>query len=257
MREKYWNPAIERADKILKLLASRPNELRMIDLSRELEINKSSIYTLLNTLETLGWISKKDGGVYCLGKTLGYIGATYLSQFNVLQAFYEEAAESKKVINESMQMGILDHGHVVYTGKVRGDSLVQLVTEPGMRFPAYASSIGKILLTGYSYDQLKTIYTEEPLKKRTEKTITSLDTLYEQLVKAKEVGYAEEHEESAEGIHCVAAPIYNHTYEIIAAVSIVMTTGEWNKKRDIARKEVINLANRLSEKSGKRAFAED
>lgn len=250
MKEKYWNPALERTDNILKLIAADPNQYRLIDLSRRLDINKSSMYTLLNTLEKLGWIRKESGGLYSLGTTLAFIGASYLSQFNILQAFYEEAAETKKVINESLQIGVLDNGYVIYTGKLRGDSLVQLVTQPGMRFPAYASSIGKILLSQYPYEELKTIYPEEPLTSRTENTITSIAELYEQLKLAREQGFAEEHEESAEEIHCVAAPVYDYKNQVIAGVSIVMTTNHWNKKKEVAKAEVVELARRLSQRSG-------
>ena len=250
MKEKYWSPAIERTDKILKLLALNPNKYRMIDLSKKLDINKSSMFTLLNTLEKLGWIRKNNGGVYSLGTTIANIGASYLSQFNILQAYYEEGAITQKVINENLQMGIFDNGYVVYTGKMRGDSMLQLVTEPGMRFPAYASSIGKILLSQFSYKELKAIYPDEPLPAKTEKTIESVDELYQQLTLARERGFAEEHEESAEEIHCVAAPVFNHQNEIIAGVSIVMTTNHWQKKKDVAREEVVKLARRLSERSG-------
>lgn len=251
MKEKYWNPALERADKILNLIAESPNKYRMIDISKLLEINKSSLFILLNTMEKLGWITKHKGDVYTLGNSIGGLGAAYFKQFNLLQAFYEEAAETQKIVKEHLQLGILDGGNVVYIGKVKDDSvLVQLVTEPGMRFPAYASSIGKIQLSECSIDELRSIYPEEPLKARTKYTITSIDKLYEELQKAKTQGFSEEHQESAEGFHCVAAPIYNFDNQIIAGVSIVMTTSGWEQKGGIAKEEVVKLAHRLSLRSG-------
>lgn len=250
MKEKYWNPSLEKADMILKLIASEPNKYRLIDLSKELDINKSSMFSLLNTLERLGWIYKGKGNVYSLGSTLASIGASYLKQFNLLEVFYEEAAKSQKKIAENFQIGILDGGGVVYTGKLKGASLVQLVTEPGMKFPAYASSIGKALLSQYSYDQLKNLYDGVQLEPKTDYTITDLDELYSQLLGVKNNGYAEEHQESADGIHCIAAPIFDYNNTIIAAVSIAMTTTAWSNKEEIAREEIMKLAQKLSIRSG-------
>ncbi|KGR89647.1 IclR family transcriptional regulator [Ureibacillus massiliensis 4400831 = CIP 108448 = CCUG 49529] len=250
MNEKYWNPALERADKVLNLIAENPSKYRLIDISKKLEINKSTLFILINTMEKLGWITKHIGDVYSLGGTMGSLGAAYLKQFNLLHAFYEEAAEVQMKVKENLQLGILDGGDVIYLGKVKDDSMVQLVTEPGMKFPAYATSIGKIQLSQYSLEELKNIYSEEPLMSKTPYTITSVEKLYENLQQAKVQGYIEEHQESAEGIHCVAAPVYDFNKRIIAGVSIAMITAHWEKKGDMARKEVVKLANQLSLRSG-------
>lgn len=249
--EKYLNPSIERASRILELVSYYPNELRMIDLAKKLDINKSSMFNLLKTLEQLDWIQKDIGNRYSIGTNIGLLGLSYLKQFNLLEDFYEEAAKTRDSINENLQLGVLDKGHVVYTGKLSGGSLMQLVTEPGKRFPAYATSIGKILLSDHTMEELIETYKDDPLKKKTEFTITDLKLLYTQLVQAKKNGYAEEHQESTYDVHCVAAPIYDYKNDLIAAVSIVMTTKAWEAKSTQAKVEIVKLANRLSIKSGK------
>lgn len=249
--EKYLNPSIERASRILKLISTYPNELRMIDLSKNLEINKSSMFNLLKTMEQLDWLQKDVGNRYSIGANVGLLGLSYLKQFNLLEDFYEEASKTRDKINENLQMGVLDNGHVVYTGKLSGGSLMELVTEPGKRFPAYATSIGKILLSEHTMNNLIETYKDEPLEKKTEFTITDLDILHTQIVQAKRNGYAEEHQESTYDVHCVAAPIYDYKNDLIAAVSIVMTTKAWEAKSEQAKIEVVKLAKQLSVKSGK------
>src|SRR5699024_991861 len=91
MKGKYWVLAIERANLVLKEVSLHPEQFRLIDLSRKLEINKSSLYSLLHTLEHLGWIVKSSEATYSLGPTLGSISSMYLSQFNIVQSFYKEA----------------------------------------------------------------------------------------------------------------------------------------------------------------------
>jgi IclR family transcriptional regulator, KDG regulon repressor len=249
VKEKYWVPALEKADNILREIGEYPNQMRLIDLSKKLRINKSSLYSLLNTMEILKWIVKEEGDTYTLGPALGAVSAAYFRQFNILQSFYKEAALSLSKINEHIQLGILEEGNVVYLGKMEGPSRVRLITDPGMRFPANASAIGKIQLTQYDKEELKGLFPNE-LEKKTPYTISTIEELYENVRIAKENGYAIENEEASLGFHCVAAPVYNYETKIIAGVSFTMMTNSWDAKQDLAREEIISLANRLSQFAG-------
>ncbi|WP_264740857.1 IclR family transcriptional regulator [Cytobacillus firmus] len=250
MKEKYWVPALEKANNILALIGERPNQLRLIDISKQLGINKSSLFSLLNTLETLRWIVKEEGDTYSLGPALGALSAAYFKQFNILQSFYKEASVSVSKINEHIQLGMLEKGNVVYLGKMEGDSRVRLVTDPGMRFPAYASAIGKIQLTQYDKNELEELFPSSQFVKKTPFTISNIDDLYENVNAAKKNGYAIENQEASLGFHCVAAPVYNYENNIIAGVSFTMMTNSWEQKKDAAKEEILNLANRLSQYAG-------
>lgn len=250
IKKKYWVPAIERTNNILKEISKHPNQLRLIDLSKKLEINKSSLFSLLNTMETLGWLIKIDNDTYDLGPTLGSFNSMYLSQFNLIQSFYQEAEKSVLKINEPIQLGVLDSKDVVYLGKVNAKSNVRLVTDPGMRFPAYASAIGKSQLIHYSKDELAERFSGQEWTKKTEHTTSNLNELYDKITLAKSNGYFIENEESALGFHCVAAPIYNFEDQIIASVSFSMPTDSWEEKFEQAKDEILLLASRLSHLAG-------
>ncbi|WP_010095359.1 IclR family transcriptional regulator [Ornithinibacillus scapharcae] len=245
-KKKYWVPAIERANLIIEQIAKHPNELRLIDLSNRLEINKSSMFSLLHTLETLGWVTKEKSETYTLGSVLGFIGSTYLNQFNILEVFSREAKEAITRVDEHVQLGKLIGSDVFYIAREEGSSPVRLVTDPGTRYPAYASAIGKIQLSKFNYEELKALYSNEQFQKKTLYTVDSLDALWEQLKIAKEQGFVIEEQEGAEGFYCVAAPIYDHSNRIVYGVSFTMTENSWMKKKEVAKKEIINLANKLS-----------
>jgi IclR family transcriptional regulator, KDG regulon repressor len=250
LESKYRVPAIERANLVLNLIAREPAQLRLIDISKSLEINKSSMYSLLNTLEALGWIVKEKGDTYSLGPSLGALSAAYFRQFNILQSFYLESAKSVKKVNENIQLGILDGRNVIYLAKEEGNSPVRLVTDPGMNFPAYASAIGKIQLSQHNYDQLEQLYPEKQLERKTSNTVKDIDELWKQLESAKGQGYICEEEEGAVGFFCVAAPVFNYENRIIAGVSFTMLENSWETKKDIACKEIVDLAQRLSNQAG-------
>ncbi|MFB4167341.1 IclR family transcriptional regulator [Virgibacillus sp. JSM 102003] len=250
VKQKYWVPALERSNLIIEQIATNPDGLRLIDLANRLEINKSSMYSLLNTMEKLGWIEKGQNEKYNLGSVLGFIGSTYLNQFNIMETFSSEAKKAIQIVDEHIQLGKLMGGDVFYIGREEGSSPVRLVTDPGTRFAAYASAIGKIQLAQYEYDELKEIYKDESFKKKTDYTVENIDQLWDQLQKAKIDGYVVEEQEGAEGFYCVGAPVYDHSNRIVYGISFTMPKSSWIKKKEIATKEIIELANKLSKISG-------
>ncbi|MDG5789636.1 IclR family transcriptional regulator [Evansella sp. AB-P1] len=250
MAEKYWVPAIERTNLVINLIAKEPGKHKLIDLSKALNINKSTMFSLLNTLEVLGWVVKGNGDTYKLGPTLGSYSAAYFRQFNILQSFYLEAAKSVDKIHETIQLGILQGTNVVYLAKEESKSRVRLVTDPGMQFPAHASAIGKIQLIQYDYDELNNLYPDDHLFQLTPRTLKNVEELWKELESAKKTGYICEEQEGTDEFYCVAAPIYNHENELIAGVSFAMLEHSWKEKKERAIAEIIDLGRRLSIQSG-------
>ncbi|MFC4768047.1 IclR family transcriptional regulator [Effusibacillus consociatus] len=248
--QKYWVPALERANAILALLAAEPSDLRLIDLSNRLGINKSSMYSLLNTMETLGWVVKGKGDTYSLGPALGSLSAAFFRQFHLLQSFHEEAASSAKRVGETIQLAVLNGRHVLYLAKEETAAPVRVVSDPGMRFPAHATSLGKALLTQFDYDSLRELYHDQEFEAMTPYTVTDLEQLWEQVKQSKINGYACDLQEAVAGFYCIAAPVYNHSDRILAAVSFTMMETAWQEKFDLARDEIVDLARRLSQRAG-------
>jgi len=250
MNDKYRVPALERADHILRVIAQSPNSLRLIDLVEITSINKSSMFSLLNTMGKTGWIVKGKGDTYSLGPSLGSISAAYFRQFNILESFFIASEESVKKVGEAIQLGILEGREVIYLARKDAPSKIRLATDPGSRFPAHASAIGKVQLTKYNQDDLIALYTEIKLEKKTKYTICNINSLILKVDEYRERGFAIEEQEGADGFCCVAAPIYNHEADIIAAVSFTMQEVEWNGKRESATKEIIRLAESISSLAG-------
>jgi IclR family transcriptional regulator, KDG regulon repressor len=246
MTKKYWVPALEKANVILDLIVLNPSQLRLIDISAKSGIHKSSLFSLLNTMEELGWIVKEKGDTYTLGPILGSLGAAYFRQFNILESFFIESEESVKSIGENIQLGILEGGDVLYLAKKEGHAPVRLATDPGMRFPAYASAIGKVQLAKYTKEEIYELFPNEKIIPKTEFTIRNTEELWAEVELSKQRGYAIEQQEGALGFCCVAAPIFNYENKCFAAVSFTMLENSWDRKKDDAREEILNLAKRLS-----------
>lgn len=256
MEKKYWVPGLERGRNILDLVARRPAELRLIDICRELDLNKSSAFSLLNTLEKLQFVQKERGDTYRLGPWLGILGAAYFSQFNLLESFHNEAKSSVQEIHETLQLGMLDKTEVLYLAKEETET-PHVVSNPGMRYPAHTTGLGKVQLAQYDATSLRALYEGQTLDPRTPYTITDIERLWDELQEVARQGYAIDQQEAVEGFFCVAAPVYNHTGRIIAGTSVSMTKDHWLAKQETAIQEVVGLAQRISWQAGYRPKQEN
>jgi IclR family KDG regulon transcriptional repressor len=250
LEKKYRVPAIERADKVLDLIAYRPHKYRLIDLSKELDINKSSLFSLLNTLESLGWVKKERDDTYSLGMRFGIFSALYVSQFDLVDTFSIESETMVSSLDETVQLSILDGTDILYVAKKEGSSPIRVATDPGMKFPAHATAMGKVLLSKYKYHELEELFAEKNLEAKTPYTIKTLDELWEQITSLKENRYIKEYQEAVEDFFCIGAPIYNNEGEIIAAISVTMLKVNWERKQKQVEKEIMDLARRISLKAG-------
>jgi DNA-binding IclR family transcriptional regulator len=242
---KYWVPAIERADAVLRLIAEHPGGLRLIDLSRQTDINKSSMFSLLNTLEKLNWIRRDKDDTFRLGASLGSIAGGYFKNNDLIASFHQEAARTKAIVEETIQLAELIGSEVHYLAKEEYPGPVRLTSEPGMRLPAHSTALGKVLLADLPDARIAELFAEEPFRVSTPNTISDRLSLVQTLDKVREHGYAEDLEEAVQGFHCIATPIVRQG-KVVSAVSCSMLKHQWEAKREFVLTELRMLASRLS-----------
>jgi DNA-binding IclR family transcriptional regulator len=247
--DKYRVPAIERAHLILKEISLQPGQLKLIDLSRSLSINKSSMYSLLLTLENLGWIEKDTGETYRLGRELSRLGHAAVQHRDLNESFHKEASQTKLRLGESLQLAQLDGNEVLYLAKEEALTPVRLASGPGMRLPAHATALGKVMLADLSDEELDRLYRadQEPFSQLTAHSIVSFKDLKKDLEQIRKQGFALDLEEAVIGFNCAAAPIRNSHGKVIAAVSCSMMLPQWQQKKQICIEEVCKLAHQLSD----------
>ncbi|TBL71198.1 IclR family transcriptional regulator [Paenibacillus thalictri] len=246
MDKKYWVPALERAHTILREIAAEPGKLKLTDLCSRSGISKSTMFSLLQTMEQLQWIERDRADAFSLGVHFGMMGNVYFQQFDLIDVFRREAPTVMARIEESVQLARLEGDQVVYLAKEAAPKPVQMVSGPGARFPAYATALGKMLLTALSEEALLAMYPEEGLNRLTPHTVNNRTELLEQIALARRQGFAEEMQEGVMGFCCVAAPIIHPGGQMLGAVSVSMPVHEWDHKREDARRAAITLAGKLS-----------
>ncbi|MDG0808413.1 IclR family transcriptional regulator [Cohnella rhizosphaerae] len=243
---KYWVPALERAHEVLHCLAARPSRLRMMDLVSETGINKSTMFSLLQTMETLHWVTREKGETYALGPVFATLGRAYFSGIDLVAQFQRLAASAAERVGETSQLARLEGTHILYLAKKEAPAPVRLVSEPGMRIPAYATAMGKALLSQMPDDRVRALFANAPFERFTDKTVPNVDALIGQLAPVRERGYAVDEEEVVNGIACIAAAVKGPDGVPVAAVSFTMPLTRWEAKEPEARMEVLRLAQQLS-----------
>lgn len=248
MEKKYWVPALEKANDVLQAIAERPSGLKLIDLSKHLGIHKSSMFSLLNTMEALEWVVREIDGTYSLGSKLGYIGNAFFKQFSLIDRFRKEASITKHVIKETIQLAKLEGREVLYLAKEEMPSPVRLASEPGMKLAAHTTALGKVMLAFLDKRELDALFPSEELEPLlTPHTLKKRKELYRQLREIRTNESAFDLQEAVMGFCCVAAPVRGTSGEVIAAISCSMFQHEWEEKRELAKEEICALAKRMSQ----------
>lgn len=246
MEQKYNVPALDRANAVLMALVDEPYRWKLSDLSKKLDISKSTLYSLLATMERLQWIARDRNDAYAIGSAMGRLGGAYFRQYDLVEAFRTLADPVMRKLEESIQLAVLEGSDVLYLAKVEAPSPVQMVSGPGVRFPAHATGLGKALLAGSTEDRIRELFPEESLPKITVHTVGSREALIQEVRKGEREGYTTDIQEGVMGFCCVAAPVRASGGGVVAAVSCSMPIHRWEGKKETALREVQELAKRLS-----------
>ena len=215
----YSVPAIHRTLDIIETLVEQ-RALTVSDISREFEIPKSSAYAILQTLKSRGYVEKDAEDRYSLSFRLFSLGATLVDNLDVRTEVHSLLEELTRKAGITGHIAIRDGGFAVYIDKVEVLDAVRVTTWVGKRMHLHSTSIGKALLSGLSDEEIDRYVSEHSLPSLTPKTITKPKILKEQLAKMRALGYASCSEENEIDVRSVAAPIFNGSQRVVAAVNL-------------------------------------
>jgi DNA-binding IclR family transcriptional regulator len=210
---------LRRALGLLDAFTSSRPRLTLAELAAVTRQDKA---TLLRHLDVFlaARLLERHGETYSLGLGAFALGARYLAQhdvYTVSRAPMEELAER---LGETISLAIRDGSEVVYIEVVHGQSEIGVQSSVGVRQPAHTSALGKVLLAWLTPEERQSSVYIHPMVRMTSHTITSPAELEAHLEDVRRNGYAMDNEERAEGIRCVATPIWDRTGRVTAALSI-------------------------------------
>ncbi len=242
--------SVERALAILEEFSVREKELGVTEIAKRVGLNKSTCFNLINTLLQKGYLEQNpDNGKYRLSLKIFQLGKIYeagLELREIAKPFLQELVDKT---GETVHLVIRDRREAVYIEKVEGPSAIKIISQIGTRVNLHCTGVGKVLLAFLPSEYIERL-TQHPLKKFTENTITDKEKLLAHLREIKEKGYSIDDEEIEVGLRCVAAPIFDHRKEVIAAISVSgptsrMTYEKINELTEIVKETAFNISVRL------------
>ena len=200
---------VKSADRTLEILEALAASGRRTlgELSRTLNIPKSSLHGILRTMAQRGWVETDPTGTrFGLGLKALQVGSAYLDTDDVVGLLGGILDELAAAFGETVHLGRLDGPDVVYVAKRESIHPLRLFSAIGRHLPAHATALGKALLAERGPDDLAARL-PEPLPRLTRHTIVDRARLADELAEIRVRGYAVDREENTDGIVCVARAV--------------------------------------------------
>jgi DNA-binding IclR family transcriptional regulator len=256
-KDRYLINSILRACSILKSFSGENAHFKMSDLARRLQLDRSTAYRILLSLERAGFVEKnEEAGTYSLGLAAFEIGNAYLGRIDLIQVSKPIMADLAAQVQETVHLAVLSGLEIVYIDKVDSPRTLGVMSKLGQRGPLHCTSLGKSLLAFQPEEEQNRILHKIKMPPFTPKTITTKQKLIEELRAVKKQGYALDRREIEEDVECIGAPIFNYLGDVIAALSISgprKKIGTPQEKRFI--QSVVKAAALISSRMGYRPLS--
>ena len=242
---------IDKAGQVLTLFSIEHPEWGVSEVAQALEFPKSSTSVLMSTLADQGLLRRTRNRRYRLGWRVMALSRILLETTD----FRSEARKAMEYLvsrfGELTHLAALENDRVIYVDKVQGTRAVQVtVTGAGMTLSAHGSGVGKVLLADRPWDEVVRILDKQGLPKLTPSTITTMEEFRRELAVVRERGYAYDLEETVLDLRCVAAPIRDHTGEVVAAMSFSVPAYRFDQGEERYRAAIIETARNISQNIG-------
>lgn len=223
--------AVLRAIALLKAFSDEQPQLGLAELARMVGLNKTTTYRLLTALESQGLIARNPGSdSYRLGPEVITLGGRALRASDLRSVSRAELEGLAHTSGETATLEILVGADVLVLDEVSGAHLVGATHYIGARWPAHATSTGKLLLAFLPEAELEATL-QRDLLPVTEHTLTTPDELRRELARICQQGYATAIEELEVGFSAIAAPVRNHDGQVVATLSINGPSARLTPKR--------------------------
>lgn len=211
---------VRNAVRALAALAERGPQ-RLSALARELGLGKSTAHLLLQTLRENGMVEfDGDTQTYRVGLRVFEIGATAVEQGGFGTRLVGAMEELARRCNESVSLGVLSAGSVLFVQRVESPEVLRADIRPGTRMPLHASASGKALLATMSDEEFERHLPETHLPASARLTLRERDALLAEMYLIRAQGYARQIDEFVDGIAAVATPIFDAGDRPLGALSI-------------------------------------
>ncbi|WP_433566690.1 IclR family transcriptional regulator domain-containing protein [Nocardia sp. CA-151230] len=211
--------SLERGLAVITAFDADHPRLTLSDVARRTGLTRAAARRFLLTLSDLGYV-RNDGKLFALTARVLELGYSYLSSMTLPEVAQPHLEQLSGEVNESSSVSVLDGSDIVYIARVAVSRIMTVSINIGTRFPAYATSMGHVLLAGLARPALDDYLAATALRGFTSHTTIDADTLRAEVDTVREQGYSIVDQELEEGLRSLAVPIRDATGAVAAAVNI-------------------------------------
>jgi IclR family transcriptional regulator, pca regulon regulatory protein len=218
MSDQEYIPSLEKGLAVIELFSADAPELTLSQIARELKLTPGSARRVLHTLETLGYLTCEDTRFSLTPRVL-QLGFAYLSSQPLAKVGRPLLMELATQLRANCSVAVLDQTDVVYVARATHRYIKRDYVTLGSRFPAYATSPGKVLLAALPDDELRQRFADKTFEAFTPNTVASLKELQSELVKVRKQRYAINDQQTFLGHRSVAIPLQVEERTVAALVA--------------------------------------
>lgn len=211
--------SIERGLSVILAFADHHPQLSLPALAEATGLSKATVRRIALTLEQLGYL-RREGRLYSLTPHVLALGNAYLSSLDLTEVAQPYMEEVTSRTGQTCSMAALDGEDAVHIARVPAGRVMSITLTTGTRLPAYATSMGRVLLAGLTDGEIERFLEQATLHPLTPRTITDRDRLRKVLMEVREQGWALVDQELEEGARSFSAPIRDSTNRVVASLSM-------------------------------------
>jgi len=204
---------------VIRAFDADHRRLTLTEVAKLTDLTRATARRFLLTLVELGYV-RTDGSGFWLTPQVLQLGYSYLSSLGLNEIANPHLEALARAVHESSSVAILDGDEIVYVARVPVSRIMTVFITVGTRFPAYATSMGRVLLAGLGERELKEYLKRVGLAALTGRTVSSRTALKREIDRVRRDGYCIVDQELEEGLRSLAAPVRDRTGTVVAAVNI-------------------------------------
>ncbi len=208
---------------VIRAFDAEHPDLSLSDVARRADITRAAAGRFLRTLEQLGYVrgtDERSGRRFSLTPRVLELGFSYLSALSIPEIVQPHLETLSREIGESVSAAVLDEHEIVYVARVPTRRIMSVRITIGTRFPAFATSMGRVLLAGMPDAALDALLAASDRPSLTERTVTDAPALRAEIDRVRDQGWALIDGELEPGLRSVAVPLHDRRGDVVAAVNV-------------------------------------
>ena len=222
-KDSEYLSTLARGISVLRSFTKEHPEMTLSEVAVATELSPAVARRCLNTLVDLGYVGKKGKLFLLTPEVMGFASA-FIESMNLEEIVRPYLQRVRDKTGDSTSLAVLSEYDILYVVHISTARMIRLAAGVGTRFPAYPTSLGRVLLAHQEPARVDQYFDEVEMQKLTTKTITSKEELRKILVQVRKVGYAALQDELDYGIVSVAVPVFGPDGEILAAINCSTAT---------------------------------